>query len=86
MRELPAWTVSMLAVYQAAIALLCLSVPTSSLVQDFARAASSIPLSTEQAAEPSGLSTPHPNVPLLQFVDEGPMQGSVWGPWYWEFA
>lgn len=64
MRTMLALAVSMLAVYQAAMDHLCLSVLTSPLVQDFIRAVSFIALLAGQAAECVCLSALHSSVSL----------------------
>lgn len=84
MRVIMTPTVTMLAAHQVATDTLCLSILTSALVQDFARAAWLIALLAGQASEPLGLSALQPDVPLPQSVEAGLVLGLVqetsWAP------
>lgn len=70
-REMLASAHSVPVVYQVTMDLLCLSVPTSLLVQDFARAVSFIALLSGQAAEPVTLLALNSCVSLPHSVEVG---------------
>lgn len=69
MRTMPAPAAFPPVAYQAALDLLCLSVPTSPLVQDFVRVMSFIALLAGRSTEPMDLSAMHHNVSLTHSME-----------------